>query len=143
MIRKFSETDLDTLLEVWLSASIKAHDFVASDFWHSQLDNMRNTYIPASEVYVYEKDRSVIGFYALVGDTVAAIFVAPDFQGVGIGKSLIAHAKSIRHTLSLSVYKANSASVAFYRSQGFEVTEEGFDEATGQDEYTMQWTLSN
>ncbi|MBD7959130.1 N-acetyltransferase [Comamonas avium] len=140
MIRNFSQTDIDMLLDVWLSASIKAHDFVASEFWDSQLKSMRNTYIPASEVYVYEKGQTVIGFYALVGDTLAAIFVAPDLQGAGVGKCLIAHAKSIRHTLSLSVYKANLASVAFYQSQGFEITGEGLDEATGQDEYTMRWT---
>ena len=139
MIRAFSQTDMAQVLAVWLAASIKAHDFIASEYWHSQLENMRNIYLPRSEVYVYEAGQRVVGFYALVEDTLAAIFVAPDLQGAGVGKSLIAHAKTQRTTLNLSVYKANLAGIDFYKSQGFEITEEGLDEAVGQEEYTMQW----
>lgn len=139
MIRAFSNRDMAAVLDVWLSASIQAHDFVAKEFWHSQLDAMRSLYIPASEVFVFEKDAQVVGFYALLGDRLAAIFVAPALQGEGLGKSLLSHAKSMRSSLSLSVYKANPASLGFYQSQGFAIIEERVDEATGQAEYLMVW----
>ena len=130
---------MDQVLEVWLAASLKAHDFIAPEYWRSQLESMRNIYIPASEAYVYKQGKRVVGFYALAEDTLAAIFVAPDLQGTGIGKSLLAHAKSKRHILSLSVYKANAAGIRFYQSQGFEIAAAGLDEAVGEEEYTMQW----
>lgn len=54
MIRKYNENDIDTVLTIWLDASIKAHDFVEAGFWQSQVENMRNIYLPASETWVYE-----------------------------------------------------------------------------------------
>lgn len=139
MIRAFRETDMEAVLEVWLSASIEAHHFVAPAFWRSQVDSMRTTYLPRSEVWVYEADETVVGFFALLGDRLAAIFVSPDFQGSGIGSALLAHAKRLRSDLSLTVYQANAASVAFYRSQGFAVVEESLDSTTGQAELVMSW----
>jgi putative acetyltransferase len=137
MIRKYSENDIEAVLDIWLNASMKAHDFVSPEFWTSQVESMRNMYIPASETYVYEKESEVVGFYALHENSLAAIFVAPKFQGQGIGKQLLNHAKAQRTTLTLSVYKENQASYEFYLSQGFQVVSEQLDEHTGHPEYTM------
>ena len=80
MIRKYNENDLDSVLEIWLTASVSSHDFISAEFWESQVENMRNIYIPASEVYVYEMDSKVVGFYALYESHLAAIFVTPKLQ---------------------------------------------------------------
>ena len=48
MIREYNPTDIEAVLDIWLTASIKAHDFVAPEFWESQVANMRDLYIPAS-----------------------------------------------------------------------------------------------
>ncbi|WP_423840480.1 N-acetyltransferase [Vibrio mytili] len=137
MIRKYNENDMDSVLEIWLNASVKAHDFISAEFWESQVENMRNIYIPASETYVYEAESRVVGFYALYEDSLAAIFVSPERQGEGIGKQLLSHAKAQRVILRLSVYKDNKASYQFYLSQGFKVVSEQLDEHTGYPEYTM------
>ncbi len=138
MIRKFSGSDIDPVLDIWLSASIKAHDFVEASFWESQVENMRNIYIPASETYVFESDSKVVGFYSLYENNLAAIFVHPEFQGKGIGRQLISHAKKQKVSLTLSVYKENEDSYQFYLSQGFTVISEQTDELTGHQEYTMR-----
>ncbi|SJN54311.1 putative N-acetyltransferase YjaB [Vibrio ruber DSM 16370] len=83
MIRKYNEEDLDSVLDIWLKASVKAHDFVSAEFWESQIENMRNIYIPASEVCVFETESQVVGFYALYENTLAALFVVPELQGKG------------------------------------------------------------
>lgn len=137
MIRKYNENDMNSVLEIWLNASVKAHDFISAEFWESQVENMRNIYIPASETYVYEAESRVVGFYALYEDSLAAIFVSPERQGEGIGKQLLSHAKAQRVILRLSVYKDNKASYQFYLSQGFKVVSEQLDEHTGYPEYTM------
>ncbi|WP_084023306.1 GNAT family N-acetyltransferase [Xenorhabdus hominickii] len=128
---------MEVVLSIWLEASIKAHDFVPADFWQSQVVNMRNIYIPASEVYVYVQEENVIGFYALHENNLAAVFVSPEQQGQGIGKALVNDAKNRRTELTLSVYKQNQASYAFYLSQGFYVASEEVDENTGCEEYFM------
>ncbi|MCL1093718.1 GNAT family N-acetyltransferase [Shewanella kaireitica] len=137
MIEIFSQDKMTSVLDIWLKASIKAHDFMPANFWQSQVDAMRDIYLPASQVYTFEKDAKTVGFYALYEDTLAAIFVAPDKQGSGIGTQLLTHAKTQRDKLTLNVYQDNVASYRFYLSQGFVVISEGVDEHTGHQEYTM------
>ncbi len=45
-----ARSDIDAILTVWLDASVKAHDFIEPSFWQSQLDNMRDVYLPNSDV---------------------------------------------------------------------------------------------
>lgn len=137
MIRQFTPDDINVVLNIWLTASIKAHDFVAAEFWKSQVDTMREIYLPASKTYVFELESRVVGFYALYENTLAALFVLPDCQGKGIGKQLIAHAKLQCSSLTLSVYTENEASYQFYLSQDFIVISTQPCEHTGHMEYTM------
>jgi putative acetyltransferase len=129
---------MEPVLAIWLEVSIEAHNFVEADFWKSQVENMCSIYIPASEAYVYEHNSEVVGFYALDKNRLAAIFVSSEWQGQGIGKALLAHAKAQRTPLTLSVYRENEASFQFYLSQGFTVIGEQRDENTGHLEYTMR-----
>ncbi len=137
MIRKYKESDLEGVIKIWLDASIKAHDFVDSSFWKDRADDMRNNYIPNSETWVYQDDNEVVAFFSLVENTLAAIFVKPGLQGKGIGQLLMAEAKSLRKSLSLTVYADNARSVEFYRRQGFDVKEERTDPHTGHKEVVM------
>jgi putative acetyltransferase len=137
MIRAFRPGDMDAVVVLWLETSIAAHGFVPPTVWESQCDNMRNTYLPASEVAVYDEGGAIAGFYALVQNTLAALFVAPPYQGRGFGTALLNHAKSRRAQLTLSVYVENEASCRYYLGQGFTVTAEQTDTHTGHQEYTM------
>ena len=131
---------MNCVLDIWLSASIKAHDFITKDYWISQVGDMENIYLPNSESYVFEQNRDVIGFYSLYGNHLAAIFVSTKEQSQGIGTMLITHAKQQRKQrkqLSLSVYKENEASYQFYLKQGFIVVSEQADQHTDHQEYTM------
>lgn len=137
MIREYSAADTETVLNIWLTASIKAHNFIAPEFWESQVGNMRDIYLPASQTYVFQIDGQVRGFYSLYEGILAAIFVCPEHQGIGIGKQLMQHAKLECPNLSLNVYKENQATIEFYLSQGFSIVSEQADEHTGHQEYTM------
>ena len=46
MISRLKETDMDQVLEIWLEASIKSHNFIKREFWESKLEDMRNLYLP-------------------------------------------------------------------------------------------------
>ena len=69
---------------------------------------MREVYIPASETFVFEDSSGVLGFYSLLDNQLAALFVDPAHQGKGFGKQLLDHAKCLRKALSLAVYKKNT-----------------------------------
>jgi len=138
MIRKYREADIEHILDIWLSASIKAHSFAGSEYWQSKVSEMRDVYIPASETFVYEADDQIAGFYCLYGSTLAAVFVSPSLQGQGIGSALIDDAKSRRSCLQLSVYSQNAPSINFYKQHGFISLGEQIDEQTGQPEFIME-----
>ncbi|MGP3790668.1 N-acetyltransferase [Pseudomonas sp. B392_1p] len=139
MIRAYRAADIDQVLAIWLSASIKAHDFIESAFWKSKISEMRDVYIPSSETLVYEADGAVVGFYSLYENNLAAIFVAPGSQGKGLGSVLLDDAKSRRKNLQLAVYKENTPSIKFYEKHGFTLLGEKFDEHTGHPELIMEY----
>jgi putative acetyltransferase len=143
MIREFKQSDLDQALNIWLNASIKAHDFVPKEFWKSKIDDMRNIYFPMGETYIYEENGIIKGFVALCDDLLAAIFVSPNVQGKGIGKQLMNKAKQIRKSLKLSVYKENKNSIEFYKKCGFNIVKEQTDEHTGHPELLMEFNSTN
>ncbi|SFL92160.1 N-acetyltransferase [Marinobacter zhejiangensis] len=139
MIRDYRAADIDQILAIWLSASIKAHDFIESAFWESKISAMRDVYIPASETFVYEAEEAVVGFYSLYENNLAAIFVTPGSQGKGVGSVLIDDAKNKRDSLQLTVYKENTSSIKFYEKHGFAVLGEQIDEHTGHPELMMEY----
>lgn len=138
MIRSANDDDTQAILDIWLAASIAAHDFVPAEFWRAQLDDMRMRYLPASQAFVYEQEGRVAGFHALSGHTLAALFVQSEWQGRGIGTALLSHARRLRGELTLSVYLANQPSVQFYLAQGFETVCQRVDAHTGQLEWLMR-----
>lgn len=138
MIREYKQADAEQILEIWLSASIEAHNFIEPEFWESKVGDMRDVYIPASETFVFESKGKIVGFYSLHGSNLAAIFVAPRSQGMGIGTILLDDAKTRRKTLQLTVYKENVPSVNFYEKQGFISIGENIDEHTGHAEFIME-----
>ena len=140
MIRKFKLSDMDRVISIWLEASIKAHDFVDNEFWKSKVKDMREIYIPSAETYVYENEKAIMGFVSLYNDTLSAIFVSPISQRTGIGKQLVAKAKSVRDHLNLTVYKENHASIEFYKSSGFKIEKEQIDVHTGNPELVMTFS---
>jgi len=138
-IRKAVADDIPAMVEIWLSASIRAHNFISSDFWHKNAVEMRDRYLPASENWVYCDGERILGFVALQQNTLAALFVAPNHQGRGIGRHLLRHAKLLRQTLSLTVYEANTRAIDFYSHHGFKMMIAQKDPHTGHSELLMSY----
>ncbi len=139
MIRDFKESDIEEVLDIWLTASIKAHYFINKGFWESKIDDMRYIYIPSSETYVYERDNQVLGFISLYEDTITALFVDPAEQGKGIGTELMNKCKTLRKNLNLTVFKNNIYSFIFYKKCGFNSIKEQPDEHSGHQEILMKF----
>ena len=139
MIRAFKEEDTEAVIRIWLEASILSHSFIDKVYWEEKADAMRTLYLPLSEVVVDEdKDTGeVIAFIAFVEAYLAALFVAPAHQKKGVGSRLLALAKKMRDTLELSVYAENERAVAFYRKNGFRMTDKRIEEMTGHTELLM------
>ena len=127
MIRKIEPEEINDVLIVWINASIQAHSFIDEEFWKSKMVDMRETYIPNSETYIFKENEIIKGFFSLQGNTLAAMFVPIEFQNNGIGRKMMEKAKTLRKFLELTVYKENQEGIAFYENCGFKIIKEKVD----------------
>ncbi|OWA35683.1 hypothetical protein B9G55_13145 [Saccharibacillus sp. O16] len=127
------------LAQLWLEASLTAHDFVDASYWIANQSAMQEQYLPQSEVQVCQDDGEIVGFAAMVGDDLASLFIDPKRQGRGYGRLLLEQVKTERESITLNVFVKNTQACAFYQKNGFEVVAEQIDEATGEREWRMVW----
>ena len=75
------------------------------------------------ELFVLADQADVpIGFVALAGNNIEALFLEPALRRRGGGRRLVAHAQELRAgVLTVDVNEQNTEARAFYRALGFEV----------------------
>ncbi|MCF5865827.1 N-acetyltransferase [Aeromonas veronii] len=139
MIRPLLTTDLDAAVELWYQASVQAHDFIPTAFWHEQRAAMRDIYLPASKSWGYEEDGQLLGFISWYQGSVAALFISPDHQSHGLGRQLLEHLKAQYDRLELTVYAENEQARRFYSRNGFKEGEQQLCEHSGHPELVMHW----
>jgi len=72
------------------------------------------------EVLVAEINELVVGFIALEGDHVDHLYIAPSYQGRGIGDKLLTMAKELHpRGLTLWTFQRNMQATRFYEARGF------------------------
>lgn len=138
MIRKFREEDLQSVMEIWRAANIKAHNFILKSYWNDNYDYVRKN-LPKAEIYVYEKNDCILGFVGSNENHIEGIFVINHMQHHGIGTKLLNKIKESRSNLTLNVYKKNVGAVEFYKKNSFNVISENVDEDTCEKDYLMIW----
>lgn len=139
MIRKFKESDLPHVMQIWLSANKEAHGFIKESYWDENFEAVKAA-LPCVEVYIHENaEAEPDGFIGLNGGHIEGLFVDKTARNMGIGKELLDFVK-INHTrLTLNVYIKNSGAVKFYRREQFSIDSRGIDEETGEEDYVMSW----
>lgn len=130
-IRQYTDDDLKTVISSWENASKVAHPFLEEDFLAQERINIAELYLPNAETWVADMDGKVIGFIALIGNEVGAIFLQPSYHGRGIGKALMDKAQELRGSLEVEVFAKNSIGRKFYSNYGFEKIEEKVHDKTG------------
>lgn len=140
MIRKATQQDIEKVMQIWLKASLQAHDFIAADFWQQRLAEVRDVYLPQSETFVYEDKHKIKGFISVILDNfIGALFVDTAYQRRSIGSKLLDYVRQNRPNLTLKVYARNKAALNFYQKNDFKILVEKKDEMTGEDELVMSW----
>ncbi|MFK7774931.1 MAG: GNAT family N-acetyltransferase [Saprospiraceae bacterium] len=129
MIRKYREADLDVLLTIWESASTLAHPFLDSLFTEKVKVDMRKLYLPNSDTWIFEKNKTPIGFISMLGNEIGGLFVNPKNQSKGIGTSLVNYVAQMHPVLEVEVFTKNKIGEPFYDKYGFVLTKEYFNEA--------------
>ncbi|WP_253450440.1 GNAT family N-acetyltransferase [Halomonas sp. Y3] len=140
MLRHARPDEIPLLADLWLRASLRAHDFIPAEFWVSHRDAMAAEHLPgADELLVLEAEGRLIGFAALNGERLEALFIDPEVQSYGYGSRLMAEAMARHRRLTLCVFSRNVRAVSFYRRLGFRELEERLEPLTGEAETLMLW----
>ncbi|MDO5570506.1 MAG: GNAT family N-acetyltransferase [Bacteroidales bacterium] len=138
MIKRLEKHHLNRLIDIWLKASKESHSFINYEYWERNSMAMKTIYLPSAKTYVYETDKGEIaGFISFAGNTIAAIFIDPDFQRRGYGKELIDFAKNQYESLELFVYALNQKALKFYLREEFIKKNESVDTNTGETQFKM------
>ncbi|MGL4205243.1 MAG: GNAT family N-acetyltransferase [Aeromonadaceae bacterium] len=156
LIRSCVDDDMPRLLEIWMQATLHAHDFLPAAMWWPRQEAMRRRLQDGAEIWVVEplaheverspvadssplNEFSVVGFMAIKDEELLALYVHPEFQCQGIGSMLMALAQQHHLYLYLHVCIRNSDAVRFYQKHGFRAVRERKESQTGCDEYLMEY----
>lgn len=139
-MREYQEEDLEALLAAWEKATRLAHPFLTEEFLAQERYNIPELYLPNAETWVITQEGEVIGFIALLGNEVGAIFVEPQYHGTGAGKALMDQAHALRGELEVEVFQANRIGRRFYERYGFTLLSESIHEPTGHPLVRMRLT---
>ncbi len=131
-IRPYIPSDLNELILSWETANQLAHPFLKKAFVDNVRNDIPNLYLPNADTWVAVVNEHVIGFIALIGNEVGAIFVNPTHHGQGVGKLLMDKAVSVHGELELDVFKNNHIGREFYKRYGFVPLREFYDKNSGQ-----------
>lgn len=144
IIRRYKKdsNDLTGVMSSWENASKIAHPFLTEHFLETERYNIPNVYLPNTDTWVADFGGTVIGFIALIGNEVGAIFVEPEFHGTGVGLSLMNKAQQIHGDLEVEVFEENSIGRKFYSSYGFSLLTKKTHEATGNKVLRLKFTDS-
>ena len=113
-------------------------------------DEQMKLRLERSVIYIAEVEGQVAGFanYSPVRDggkvELAAIYLHPNFQGQGIGTTLLQQAVTELDGLKdiyINVEKDNTIGMNFYKAKGFEVVEEFDDDFDGHILKTVRMVL--
>ncbi len=131
MVRRYERSDRDAVLAVWESSAALAYPSWTPAMFEREWRDIAEQYLPVADTCVFERDGVVLGFISLLGNEVGGLFVAPPYQGQGVGRALMDWACASRDSLELDVLETNAAGRAFYVAYGFRVIATRTDEATG------------
>lgn len=140
IIRQYKESDLAAVLESWEVATRMAHEFMTDEFIAQERKNVAELYLPNTDTWVAEVEGNVVGFIALMGNEVGAIFLQPSNHGKGIGKALMDKAQSLHGDLEVEVFEKNYLGRKFYSKYGFKFLEIKHHEPTGQEVLRLKFT---
>jgi len=119
MIRKYRETDMERVLDIWWEASALAHPFLEAAFVEKVKNDMRELYLPNSKTWVFEEDNEVVGFISMLENEIGGLFVKPDEHARGIGTQLVNHVLDMISQIEVEVFEKNRIGRAFYDKYGF------------------------
>ncbi|MCG9761274.1 MULTISPECIES: GNAT family N-acetyltransferase [Pseudoalteromonas] len=144
-IREFNENDYPRVLEIYSKSKLDELRFEKKAFKLLPLENdkKRLSALRESKIYVFD-DGNILGFGAIFGSEIRALFVCPSARGNGVGRKILEFLLSqICGKANLFVAKTNEPAKELYKAYGFEVSDEFLTEYNGEPVYANEMVRTN
>jgi ribosomal protein S18 acetylase RimI-like enzyme len=123
IIREYRSEDFDAVTILWRIArekSIPEFQLEKGHFFFEDRDYFQKQIIKNNQIWVVVSQNYPVGFMAMNNDFVDQLYIDPDHQRRGIGRSLLklARERSPEHVW-LYTLQVNASARAFYEKNGF------------------------
>ena len=128
MITEYTKKDLSNILFVINNAALKYKGVIPDDCWHEPymlIQDLINEFENGVRMFGYEKNNTLVGVMGIQElETVTLIrhaYTLSNYQGIGIGKSLLQYLFKINNSSNLYVGTWQDATwaIKFYEKSGF------------------------
>lgn len=111
--------DVDSLCDVYSTALHRAPPNLPDAFISGEVANLRKSYLLNTQTMVIGALGDVHGFISLREGWIMGLFVHPNAQRRGVGRGLMAWAKSQHPSLQVEVFAENKPALGFYRAESY------------------------
>jgi putative acetyltransferase len=119
VVRRSIRQDGPHVFEIWRRAVDATHDFLSAED-RRDIEVSVSEFLPKADLWLASQGHgSAVGFMMLSGAHMDALFVHPDYHGIGVGRALVEHARRRCLVLTTDVNEQNEQAVGFYRRLGF------------------------
>ncbi|WP_300056165.1 GNAT family N-acetyltransferase [uncultured Roseobacter sp.] len=133
MIRPYLHKDTEAIVSIWRLANQKSHPFLSDAYLETMQKVIQKRFVELSETHLYEQDGISIGFISAIEDDIAGLYVLPQYQRHGVGRTLLTHVLLQRDRVKLDVFARNRAGHRFYQRYGFVEIARRFDDTSGHE----------
>ncbi len=124
--------DYPRIMEIWESAVLATHHFLAEEDFIYFKEAIPRDYLPNLEVYLITEDNETKGFAAAAEGNLEMLFIHDDTRGKGYGKALYQFIKEKTGLTKVDVNEQNPQAIGFYEKMGFKKTGRSEKDGSGK-----------
>lgn len=109
-------------VEIWRRAVDATHDFLSPQD-RIAIDELVSGFLPEALLWFAVDDYDYpLAFMLIDNEHMEALFVDPDYRGIGIGAELVRHGVALHPNVTTDVNEQNAQAIGFYEKMGFKRT---------------------
>jgi putative acetyltransferase len=117
-VRRGSPADATRALEIWRDAVDATHGFLTPQD-RAEIDLIVADWLPSAELWMVDNGCRPVGFLAMDGLMIDALFVDPAAHGRGFGTALLEHALKLSPNATVDASEQATNALPFYEARGF------------------------
>ncbi|GAA5219690.1 GNAT family N-acetyltransferase [Membranihabitans marinus] len=141
-IEKVNKNEYQEVVNVWESSVRSTHHFLKEEDIEYYKTLILSTYLDAVELRcIRNSEDNIVGFLGTADHNLEMLFIAPEYIGKGIGKTLLVYSINQLNVNKVDVNEENEQAIGFYKHFGFEVIGRSALDSSGKPYPTLHMAL--